>query len=190
LRTRLDLLLGHFLALRGETRRAAELADLCRLIHPEAEGVSQCVSVVLTILNGKTNKFAKRQYGAAMRHKNPLLCTMGALAQYFFFRWHCSGEEVPSFNRRRDWYTIKVLVGADRREQISWKQQYDDIASVFGALGINADSVTHAPRKAGPQSVELHGVSETQVDCYHFLVQACTVLPESLDYPKHPILGV
>jgi hypothetical protein len=50
----------------------------------------------------------------AMRHKDPYLCTMGALAQYLFWRWHISGELQPSFKRRKDWYNTKLLVGDDK----------------------------------------------------------------------------
>jgi hypothetical protein len=46
---------------------------------------------------------------------------------------------------------------------MSWQQQYDDINYVSNELGIASDSVTHAPRKRGPQSAEFHGVSESQV---------------------------
>ena len=92
LRCRLDLLLGHFLVLRGEIRRGCQLADLQLIQHPTKEGHSPCFSVCLTMSNGKTNKYGKKQFGAAMRHKDPRFCTMGALAQYFFFRWHTLGE--------------------------------------------------------------------------------------------------
>jgi Centromere DNA-binding protein complex CBF3 subunit, domain 2 len=163
LRTRVDLLFGHFLVLRGETRRGAELADLTLVPHPPSEGITPCFSVALTISNGKNNKRGKKQYGAAMRNRDPLLCTMGALGLYFYYRWHCSGENPPSFRKRQDWYRIKLLVAGQTTEQISWQQQYDDINRVFNELGIASDSVTHAPRKKGPQSAEFHGVSESQV---------------------------
>ena len=92
LRTRLDILLGHFLVTRGETRRAAELADLSLLQWPKHHGPTPCFAVVMKMSNGKTNKFWKIEYMGAMRHKDPMLCTMGAAAQYLFWRWHCSGE--------------------------------------------------------------------------------------------------
>jgi hypothetical protein len=127
------------------------------------EGSTPCFSLALTISNGKTNKWCKKQYGAAMRHTNPLLCFLGALAQYLFFRWHCSGEKPPTFQTREAWYETKLLVAADPKAEMSWKRQYDDIVQVFGELGIKTDSITHALRKGGPQSAEMHGVSEKQI---------------------------
>lgn len=46
----------------------------------------------------------------SIRHRDPLLCSHGALAQYLFWRFHVSGEEPPSFERRKAWYDIRLLV--------------------------------------------------------------------------------
>jgi len=61
LRIRVDLLLGHFLVLRGETRRDAELADLAVRELPMQEGATPCWLMMLLISNSKTNKWGKRQ---------------------------------------------------------------------------------------------------------------------------------
>jgi hypothetical protein len=158
LRIRLDLLLGHFLVLRGENRRGAELADLsCRLL-PKQEGTTPCYMAMLCISNGKTNKFGKKQYGGVLRHRDPLLCTISALAMYFFYRWHTSKEPTPTFRERKDWYNTKVLVGSDPDKPIAFRQQFDDIRSLFTDLSIVSEMVTHAPRKGGAQSAEFHCV--------------------------------
>jgi hypothetical protein len=101
LRTRLDVLMGHFYVLRGENRREAELADLALLSYPPTEGPTPCRAVVFTISKGKTNKSGKKQFMGALRHKNPLLCSQGAMAQYFFARWSLGGERPPDFKSRR-----------------------------------------------------------------------------------------
>ncbi len=68
--------------------------------------------------NGLVSKTEQTTPGIAshrpLRHKDPLLCTQGALAQLLFWLWHVAGEPAPSFRRRQDWYRIKVLVGQDR----------------------------------------------------------------------------
>jgi hypothetical protein len=46
----------------------------------------------------------------SMRHLDPLLCSHGALAQYLFWRFHVSGEGLPSFETRKGWYDVKLLV--------------------------------------------------------------------------------
>ena len=80
----MDVLIGHFYVLQGENRWEAELADLALLSYPPTEGLTPCRAVVFTILKGKTNKSGKKQFIGALRHKNPLLCLYGAIAQYFF----------------------------------------------------------------------------------------------------------
>ncbi len=74
------MIFGHFLVLRGENRRMAELADLSIIQYPPEEGPTPCFAVVLQLTAGKMNKTGRVQYMSAMRHKGPLLCTIGALA--------------------------------------------------------------------------------------------------------------
>jgi hypothetical protein len=163
LRTRLDILLGHFLVTRGETRRAAELADLSLLQWPKHHGPTPCFAVVMKMSNGKTNKFGKIEYMGAMRHKDPMLCTMGAAAQYLFWRWHCSGESPPSFRQRRDWYRVKVLRGEKLDGKISYATEYECTWKAFAGACINSVTKTHVMRGCGARAAELHGVSESQV---------------------------
>jgi hypothetical protein len=120
LRTRIDLLLGHYYLLRGENRRKMELADLSLLDYPPSEGPSPCGCLVSLLQDGKLNKTARKEFMGALRHKDPLFCTQGALAQLLFWRWHIAGEAPPSFRRRKDWYRIKVLVGRDREQELSY----------------------------------------------------------------------
>jgi hypothetical protein len=89
---------------------------------------------------------------------------MGALAQYFFWRWHISGEPEPGFRYRKDWYRIKLLVGKYREEEISYPTQLEETYQVFGAAGIHSVKKTHAMRGSGARGAELHGVSERQVN--------------------------
>jgi hypothetical protein len=71
-RTRLDVLWGHFFVLRGQTRRRAELADLCHLALPATEGPSDCDAVVLKMTRGKTNAYGKSHFMGAMVGPSPL----------------------------------------------------------------------------------------------------------------------
>lgn len=161
-RTRLDLLLGHYYLLRGENRRKMELADLSLLEYPLTEGPTPCGCLVALLQDGKMNKTAKKEFMGALRHRNPLLCTQGALAQLLFWRWHIAGEPAPTFRRRQDWYKIKVLVGSDRLQELSYRTQLEETWRVFGAVGLTAEK-THLPRRAGAQEAETHGTSLTQI---------------------------
>ncbi|KNB18705.1 hypothetical protein FOXG_16147 [Fusarium oxysporum f. sp. lycopersici 4287] len=113
-----------------------ELADLSLLDYPSSEGPSPCGCLVTLLQDGKLNKTAKKEFMGALRHKDPLFCTQGALAQLFFWRWHVAGEPSPSFRRRQDWYRIKVLVGRDREQELSYPTQLQETWRIFGAAAL------------------------------------------------------
>ncbi|KAH7471459.1 hypothetical protein FOMA001_g13568 [Fusarium oxysporum f. sp. matthiolae] len=163
LRTRVDLLFGHYYLLRGENRRKMELADLSLLDYPSSEGPTPCGCLVTLLRDGKLNKTAKKEFMGALRHKDPLFCMQGALAQLFFWRWHVAGEPSPSFRRRQDWYRIKVLVGRDREQELSYPTQLQETWRIFGAAGLMASKKTHLPRRVGAQDAETHGTSLAQI---------------------------
>ena len=62
----------------------AELADLTVIQYPPKEGPTPCFTVVLQITASKVNQTGRAQYMGAMQHKDPLLCSMRALAQYLY----------------------------------------------------------------------------------------------------------
>ena len=100
LRTTTDFLLAHHLLLRSEDRLGAELPDFFTIPLP-GEGPTPCFPMIMLMDNGKTNQLGRIEYGAAMRHRNPLLCTMGHMAFYLFYRWNITGEPPPCFRRRQ-----------------------------------------------------------------------------------------
>jgi centromere DNA-binding complex CBF3 subunit-like protein/transcriptional activator of glycolytic enzymes GCR1 len=163
LRTRVDLLFGHYYLLRGENRRRMELADLSLLDYPPSEGPTPCGCLVSLLQDGKLNKTARKEFMGSLRHKDPLFCTQGALAQLLFWRWHIAGEAPPSFQHRRDWYKIKVLVGRDREQELSYPTQLQETWRIFGAAGLATSKKTHLPRRVGAQDAETHGTSLAQI---------------------------
>jgi hypothetical protein len=163
LRTRVDLLFGYYYLLRGENRRKMELADLSLLDYPPSEGPTPCGCLVSLLQDGKLNKTARKEFMGSLRHKDPLFCTQGALAQLLFWRWHIAGEAPPSFQHRRDWYKIKVLVGRDREQELSYPTQLQETWRIFGAAGLATSKKTHLPRRVGAQDAETHGTSLAQI---------------------------
>ena len=163
LRTRVDLLFGHYYLLRGENRRKMELADLSLLDYPSSEGPTLCGCLVSLLQDGKMNKTARKEFMGALRHKDPLFCTQGALAQLFFWRWHVAGEAPPAFRQRKDWYRIKVLVGRDREQELSYPTQLQETWRIFGAAGLVSSKKTHLPRRVDAQDAETHGSSLAQI---------------------------
>ncbi|KAM5344531.1 hypothetical protein ACJ41O_013067 [Fusarium nematophilum] len=69
----------------------------------------------------------------------------------------------PSFRRRQDWYRIKVLVGRDREQELSYPTQLQETWRIFGAAGLIASKKTHLPRRVGAQDAETHGTSLAQI---------------------------
>jgi hypothetical protein len=61
-----------------------ELADLSLLDYPASEGPTPCSCLVTLLRDGKINKTAKKEFMGSLHHKDPLLCTQGALAQLLF----------------------------------------------------------------------------------------------------------
>lgn len=109
-RNRLDFLLGHNTLTRGESRRAYQLADIF-MIKALKEGPTDCWALVTIMKQGKCNQFGRIEYGAAFRNKDILICPVGALGLYLFWRFHVEGEPFPDMSRRSKWYDIHLLKG-------------------------------------------------------------------------------
>jgi hypothetical protein len=109
--------------LRSESRLGTELPDFFTMQLPNG-GPTPCFPMIVIMDNGKMNTLGKIKYGAVMRHRNPLLCTMGHTAFYLFYRWNIAGEPPPYFRRRQLWYDL-YLTGEGSAKRISYKTQLD-----------------------------------------------------------------
>ncbi|KNB16793.1 hypothetical protein FOXG_14852 [Fusarium oxysporum f. sp. lycopersici 4287] len=78
LRTRVDLLFGHYYLLRGENRRKMELADLSLLDYPSSEGPTPCGCLVTLLRDGaqdaETHGTSLAQISQAGRWNQSVLC--------------------------------------------------------------------------------------------------------------------
>jgi hypothetical protein len=101
----------------------------------------------------------------ALRHRNILTCPLGAMAQYFFWRWHVGGEAPPHFGSRRAWYMRKLLVPTttDPERELAYVTQLEHVNTAFNKVGIESTAKTQAMRGCGSRGAELHGISEAQV---------------------------
>jgi hypothetical protein len=77
LRSRVDLLFGHYYLLWGENGRKMELPDLALLDYPSSEGPTPCGCLVSLLRDGKLNKTARKEFMGALRHKEPLFFIKG-----------------------------------------------------------------------------------------------------------------
>ena len=108
LRSLADFLMRHHMLLRGQSTRHADLADLFTLPDLK-EGITPCQPLILTMGHGKMNQYGKMEYAGALRNKDPVICPLGALAIYLFWRWEFSGEPFPNFSHRAAWYDRKLF---------------------------------------------------------------------------------
>jgi hypothetical protein len=122
IRDRCAFLLAHYAMIRGENIRNLEFADLLT-VHLPNEGPDTCIALVLMMLQGifgkichvfsnisigKVNQFGRREYAAMIRSKDVAVCGIGALALYFFYRFHHAADLAPTLQRSQDWFNIKV----------------------------------------------------------------------------------
>jgi hypothetical protein len=89
LRTQVDFLLGNHMLLRSSNRRPLELCD-CFFLDLQNEGLHDGEAklpvriLVITMNRSKTNQQGNKEYGAAMRHRDPFCCLIGQLAIWLF----------------------------------------------------------------------------------------------------------
>ena len=124
-----------------------ELANCSLLELLEREGPSTYIATIFLLSSGKTNKTGNKEYISALRHKDLVLYTIGALAMLFFQQWHLAGKAPPNFKSKKSWYKTKLLVGKNKDSKITYPTQYQDVMHAFEESGIISKKVTHAPRK-------------------------------------------
>ncbi|KAG2211522.1 hypothetical protein INT45_009793 [Circinella minor] len=162
---RATFLLHHMMLLHGESSHFAELADLFTM-HFSEEGHSPCSVLIFHSGFGKTTTSGNHNYFTTIRHHNVRVCAFGALAFYFFYRFHVSGEPFPDFSTSENWFKIKMLKGCDRFQDMAYTTQNDAIRCAFNACDIASLHTTHAGHGSGARDAELHGASEDSL-CRH-----------------------
>jgi hypothetical protein len=97
------MLLMPYMMLRGETTRAAELADFESILLMN-EGPEDAFAVVMRQRGGKTKDHKdgsnnrKTHCHGFLRHRSVRLCPVGTPAQRFFYKWEISGKGLPTFD--------------------------------------------------------------------------------------------
>ncbi|KAA8901805.1 hypothetical protein TRICI_005992, partial [Trichomonascus ciferrii] len=100
LRTRLTFLLGHSALFRGCNTRSLELADLSCTVTKTTDPTPLVVYNMLT-QHGKTNQMGRKDFSATIRHKDPKICLVNALAMFLFFRFQMTHEGLPDMTSRK-----------------------------------------------------------------------------------------
>lgn len=116
---------------------------------------------------GKTNH-GIHLFGRAIRHKDVLLCPIGAQALYLFYRFKISNEMVnpPDFTDNRAWFNIKLYTDGkpDKAALGIGPQRYSDaIKKVFRILGLPTKHTAHLGRILGPKKLEMLEMSQDEI---------------------------
>lgn len=162
LRTTVDFLLGHFMLLRGETRRNLELADMFAIELPD-EGRTPCWPMIVLSDNGKATQSDRIRYMGVMRHKDPLLCTMGQVAFYLFYRWQILKEPPPRFRNRQCWYNCHLLKGREATRPLTYETQLQWVNEVFDSIGLESGNKTQLWRGQRALQAEIENFPDAQV---------------------------
>ena len=176
IRTRMDLLMGQYMLLRGEDRRRAEFPDLFT-VDSLNEGVKGHVPMLCLRLGqgkvrsfsfaltfGQTNQEGKAQYGVAFRNKDVRYCPVGAVALWLFHRFHILSEPWPNFSNRLEWYSTKLLSKiANSHEPMSPDAHREICNSAFAKAQCVYLSGTHVGRREGCKLADMLDVPDTQM---------------------------
>ena len=119
LRDRFHFLMTLGAVLRSESLFKADLSDLCDFIL-EADKINEPSPyhiVVLRIGEGKQN-CDKNIFGRILRHRDPRICGIGALAMYLMLRFHLTQEpQLIDFFDNNSWFNIKLIRQMPKRKK-------------------------------------------------------------------------
>ncbi|KAA8915773.1 hypothetical protein TRICI_002073 [Trichomonascus ciferrii] len=109
LRTRLSFLLDHSTLFRECNISSLELADLSCTVTKTEDPTPFVVYNMLT-QHGKTDEMGRKDFSATLRHKDPRLCLVNALAMFLFYRFQMTREGLPDMSSRMSWYGVKLII--------------------------------------------------------------------------------
>jgi hypothetical protein len=131
--------------------------------------------LVQQLATGKTNQDGRRLFGRVMRHKDVLVCGVGAFAMYLALRFHITKEfeetnfPLTNWMENHTWFDFKLLVDAfnpARDWTIAIKSNPYSIAikTVLRELRLPSSHYVHLGRKIGPKELEMLQAEASQID--------------------------
>ena len=101
--------MSYALVCRGDNIRGLQLSEM-GLMQFDDEGV-RGARVLRTVWHkSKMNQYNHFEQTTCMRHREVTKCPIGALAFYFFHRWHVGHERWPDFSTRQGLSKIQMFV--------------------------------------------------------------------------------
>ncbi|VDC06782.1 unnamed protein product [Peniophora sp. CBMAI 1063] len=171
MRDRAMFFLGLAVAFRGDSTRNVQLSDLF-LSDVSIPDIRPGFKVpVLGILadNAKHNQTGRVEEYALMRHREPLVCGVSAMAAHLFLTFRqqtpdfvpdFSGERAPVYGKRT-WYSHLVFPADFKRPEksLTYDAHNRRIHKMHGENNISLTKVTHAPRPTGVKIARENGAS-------------------------------
>jgi hypothetical protein len=97
-----------------------------------------------------------------MRNVDVRICPVGAIALYFFERFHVDNEVFPTFESSQDWYDIKFIRAKSRTSEMTYVNHKKSYERVFNHLGLKFNKKTHINRQQGVRQLESADVDISQ----------------------------
>ncbi|KAG1169051.1 hypothetical protein G6F70_008730 [Rhizopus microsporus] len=130
----------HMMLLRGKSTRDMESCDLFPLGFKD-DGFSEFPVLVLRLDHGKALK-ERIKYAGTIRDRDHRMCAFGALALYFFYRWHITNEGFPCFNTNMDWFNLKIFKGVDCNKSLTYTAHYAATICAFDVCSVSISGAT------------------------------------------------
>jgi Centromere DNA-binding protein complex CBF3 subunit, domain 2 len=148
--------------LRCESIYRAEFSDFLGIYIPKQDtDVHQPYVMISQIPIGKTTH-GRKQYDRATRHKDPLLCCIGAFAMYVQFHLFCTSKFadfiLANWLDNSKWFDVKVLVDVssnDFTKEMKNDSYEKHIKSTLKRLKLNMNKILHLGRNIGSRILEL-----------------------------------
>jgi hypothetical protein len=121
-------LLSSAMVARGDNVRSAELPDLFAVPLDDVPQQHECVMLLME--RSKTNQEGELEYAGMLRHKDAEKCPVQAIAFYFFYRFHMSGESFPDMSQRKNWFHTPVFLDEKTGKAMGYSKHYNQIQRV------------------------------------------------------------
>jgi hypothetical protein len=159
--------------LRSSNRRPLDLSH-CFYLDLENEVLQDGIAklpiriLMVTMNQSKTNQHGNMEYGATMRHRDPLCCLIGQLAFWLFYSWQIKDEAFPNFKSSDDWYNLKILRQSKDRPTalLSYTTANSWTTRLYMKAGITGSKKTHLPRVAAAINADMQGGPEGDVNAF------------------------
>jgi hypothetical protein len=119
-------------------------------------------------LLGKTQDYDETKEHTMIRHKDPRLCGIRAVAFQLFYRLEIKKEPFFDLSVKKNWYEIKLIRGGDPYNEIEYTTHFSLLKPALQNACVLDEAdyshVTHCGRKGAARMASLAGCSLQEVE--------------------------